>query len=316
MNSNTSSFAPSHEGNTAAAAPKDIGGIPHLTLNDGNTIPMLGYGTGTARALMGNTSTSVDKDLVKTILLAIKSGYRHLDGAEMYGNERELGQAVKESGIPREEFYITTKIADESDTETSFATSLKKLGMDYVDQYLIHSPHFAKTDAELQQKWADMEAIQASGRAKSIGVSNFLQKHLEVVLQTAKVVPAVNQIEYHPYLQHGGLIEFHQKNGIATTAYGPLSAVLFARPGPLDQYYANLARKYGVSEAEVALRWCIDQGIVVVTTSSSEERLRTYLANISRWKLTPREVDNIKEIGGEKHYRRFWTKYFAADDKS
>lgn len=126
----------------------------------------------------------------------------------------------------------------------------------------------------------------------------------------------MNQIEYHPYLQHGGLLDFHKTHGIATVAYGPLSAVLFARPGPLDQYYANLARKYGVQEAEVALKWCVQQGVVALTTSKDEGRMRTYLKNIGGWELSEREVDNIKEIGAEKHFRRFWNNKFAPDDRS
>lgn len=267
---------------------------------------------------MGNTSNDLDDSLVATILKAIRAGYYHLDGAEVYGNERELGEAIKQSGLPRSTFFVTTKIpGDEpTNTEASIASSLKKLGLDYVDLYLIHAPFFASSDADLQAKWAEFEAVQASGRARSIGVSNFLQPQLEAILKTAKVVPAVNQIEYHPYLQHQGLVEFNQEHGIATVAFSPLAALLHARPGPMDRYYANLATKYGVTEAEVALRWVVDQGMVVLTTSSNEERLKAYLANIGRWKLTPREVDNIKEIGREKHYRRFWTKKFAADDRS
>lgn len=236
----------------------------------------------------------------------------------MYANETEVGYAIKESKIPREQFYITTKIlgTQPTNTEEAFADSLKKLQTDYVDQYLIHAPFFAKTDEELQQKWADLEKIKESGRAKSIGVSNMLQPHLEAILKTAKIVPAINQIEYHPYLQHQGLVEFHNSKGIATSAYAPLTAAVFAKPGPLDMYYMNLAKKYGVSEADVALRWTVDQAIIAITTSSNEERLKSYLANIAKWKLTPREVDNIKEIGGEKHVRRFWKDKFADDDRS
>ncbi|KFY29636.1 hypothetical protein V494_08596 [Pseudogymnoascus sp. VKM F-4513 (FW-928)] len=279
---------------------------------------LLGYGTGTAQARVGSSGKDLDESLVETILMAIRAGYYHLDGAEYYGNERELGEAIKRSGLPRSTFYVVTKILGHvpTDTEASITTSLEKLGLDYVDLYLIHAPFFATTDAELQAKWAEFEAVQASGRARSIGVSNFLQSHLETILKTAKIVPAVNQIEYHPYLQHQGLVEFNQEHGIATVAYSPLAALLHARPGPMDQYYSNLAVKYGVTEAEVALRWVVDQGMVVLTTSSKEDRLKGILANIGRWKLTPREVNNIKEIGREKHYRGYWRDKFAADDKS
>lgn len=282
------------------------------------TVSQLGYGTGTALARTGDTGNDLDESLVATILTAIRAGFYHLDGAEVYGNERELGEAIKQSGLPRSTFFVTTKIpgTKPTDTEASITSSLEKLGLDYVDLYLIHAPYFASSDADLQAKWAEFEAVQASGRARSIGVSNFLQPQLEAVLKTAKVVPAVNQIEYHPYLQHKGLVEFSQEHGIATVVYSPLTALLHARPGPMDRYYSNLAAKYGVTEAEVALRWVVDQGMVVLTTSSKEDRLKAYVANIGKWKLTPREVDNIKEIGREKHYRMFWTDKFAADDRS
>ncbi len=159
-----------------------------------------------------------------------------------------------------------------------------------------------------------MEAIHASGRAKSIGVSNFLQSDLGTILQTAKVPPAINQIEYHPYLQHGDLLSFHKKHHIATSAYSPLTAVTKAAPGPLDDIYKGLARKYGVGEAEIALRWCIDQGIAVLTTSDKEQRLKSYL-KVTEFKLTPKEVQEISEVGKQKHFRGFWTNRFAEDDR-
>jgi len=319
MNSTTASYNPSFgaEGNLGVA-PKQMAQIQNLTLNDGNEIPMLGYGTGTARAKMGNKDgTKIDKELVKTVVMAIGAGYYHLDGAEVYGNEADLGQAIKESGLPREKFFVTTKIDGTTvqDTEESFAGSLKKLQLDYVDLYLIHAPFFAQTETDLQNKWADMEAIQKSGRAKSIGVSNFLQPHLEAILKTAKVIPAINQIEYHPYLPHGSLLDFHKQHKIAIAAYAPLSAVTKAAPGPLDDTYKALARKYGVGESEIALRWCIDQGIVAITTSGKEQRLKSFL-KIAQFKLTPKEVQEIAEIGQQKHFRGFWAAKFDKDDRS
>jgi diketogulonate reductase-like aldo/keto reductase len=235
----------------------------------------------------------------------------------VYGNETELGEAIKESGLPREKFYITTKISGTKvqDTKQAFETSLKKLGLDYVDQYLIHAPFFAKTPEDLQAKWADMEAIHATGKAKTIGVSNFLKPDLEAILKTAKIVPAINQIEYHPYLQHGDLIDFHKKHGIATSAYAPLTAAVKAKPGPLDDTYEHLAEKYGVTPGEIALRWIMDQGMVVLTTSANEQRLKGY-QKVSQFKLTPKEVEEISELGNKKHYRAFWANKFAADDRS
>jgi diketogulonate reductase-like aldo/keto reductase len=233
-----------------------------------------------------------------------------------YGNEAELGAAIKEAGVPREKLFVTTKISGTqvTDTEANFAQSLKKLGLDYVDLYLIHAPFFASSPQDLQKKWADMEAIKASGRAKSIGVSNFLQGDLEAILQTAKIIPAINQIEYHPYLQPGDLLSFHRKHQIATAAYAPLTALTRGSPGPLDETYKAFARIYGVTEAEIALRWCIDQGIVTLTTSDKEERLRNYL-KVTDFKLTPREVETISELGKQKHFRAFWTAKFKDDDR-
>lgn len=229
-----------------------------------------------------------------------------------------MGAAIKAGGIPREQLYITTKLVGDkpSNTQEHFDASLKKLGVDHVDLYLIHAPFFANgSEEELQKKWADLEAIQASGKAKSIGVSNFLQEDLEAILKTAKVVPAINQIEYHPYLQHGDLLEFHRKHGIAVSAYGPLTPIVRAQGGPVDAIWDKLAEKYGVSTSEIGLRWCIDQGIVVLTTTSNMDRMHRYVSRLSRFKLTPKEVSDIAEAGKEKHYRAFWSKRFAADDR-
>lgn len=249
--------------------------------------------------------------------MAIKNGYYHLDGAEVYNNEEELGAAIKASGVAREKLYVVTKLSGtkKQDVQTAFTTSLTKLGLAYVDLYLVHAPYLANTPEALQEVWAQMEAIKESGKAKSIGVSNFLQEHLETILKTAKIPPAINQIEYHPYLQHGDLVEFHRKNEIAISAYGPLTAVTKAKPGPLDATYEDLANKYGVTEADIALRWCIDQGIVAVTTSANEQRLQGYLQKLPSFKLTPNEVEKISELGKEKHFRGFWNNRFADDDR-
>lgn len=236
----------------------------------------------------------------------------------MYGNEKEVGAALKAAGVPREKLFICTKYDPKhgKPVEESFSTSLSDMGLDYVDLYLLHEPFSAKGSEEmLQDQWAQMEAIHASGRAKSIGVSNYIQHQLESILKTAKVIPCINQIEFHPYLQHGDLLDFHREKQIATAAYGPLTAIIRAAPGPVDAKYAELAKKYGVAEGDVALRWCIDQGVVTVTTSSSELRLQTYMSNIPNFKLTPKEVKDIQELGRQKHYRAFWEKHFEADDR-
>ena len=191
--------------------------------------------------------------------------------------------------------------------------------------YLIHAPWFAHGDedqtitgpideAALQSTWAQMEKIKASGKARSIGVSNYFPQHLEPLLKTAKIPPAINQIEFHPYLQHPELLALHKKYNIATSAYGPLSAATKAKPGPADEMLAALAKKNAVSEGEVSLRYCIDQDIIAITTSAKEQRLSDYL-RCTKFKLTPAELKQLNEIGAEKHYRGFWPKKIPADDR-
>lgn len=160
-----------------------------------------------------------------------------------------------------------------------------------------------------------MEQVQASGKARSIGVSNYVQKHLDTTLATAKVVPAVNQIEFHPYLQHGDLLDYHKTKGIVTTCYGPSTPVVKAKPGPLDDLLASLAKKYYVSEAEICLRYCIGKDAVALTTSSKEQRLSDYM-RVTAFKMTPREMDDIDRLGREKHFRAFFTKKYGPDDRT
>jgi len=160
-----------------------------------------------------------------------------------------------------------------------------------------------------------MEKVQEAGLAKSIGVSNFYPSHIKAILKTAKVKPAINQMEFHPYLQHPELIALHKEHGIATAAYGPQAPITKAKPGPIDGYLGALAKKYGVSEGDVLLRWCIDQDVVAVTTSSREQRLSDYLRT-TRFKLTPEEVKKIADLGEQKHFRAFWNEKFAPDDRS
>ncbi|KAI1764331.1 aldo/keto reductase [Hypoxylon sp. FL1150] len=306
MNSIGSTFQPT--ATTTGTGPKLTGAIPTLKLSDGNEIPMLAYGLGTAYGESGQ--------VVNSAVAAINAGFTHLDGAEVYGNEKDLGAAIRRSGVPRSQLFVTTKVwTVPTNVKAAFQGSLDRLGLDYVDLYLLNWPQVANTPARLQEVWAEVEEIRASGKARSIGVSNFLQEHFEIIFKTARTKPVINQIEYHPYLQHGGLIDYHRQHGIATAAYAALTPVTKAQQGPVDNIYAALARKYGVSMSEVALRWVIDQGIVAVTTSNSEQRLQGYQRNLPQFKLTPSEIQEISSLGNQKHYRGFFNDIYGPDDR-
>ncbi|PGH14366.1 hypothetical protein AJ80_05956 [Polytolypa hystricis UAMH7299] len=288
--------------------------IPNKKLNDGVEIPVLGYGTGTA--WLKDEHGPIDCKLVDAIKTAISLGYYHLDGAAVYCNERELGIAIKESGVPREKLFVTTKImTNVDDISGAINTSLEKLQLDYVDLYLVHSPYFAKSDEELQKAWVAMEKVKELGKARSIGVSNFLQPQLEAILKTAKVPPSMNQIEYHPYLRHRGLGPFHHEKGITTASYGPLTPVTHAKGGPLDQTLSKLAQKYATTEGNILLRWSIDIGTVPITTSKKVARLEEYL-EVLKFQLEQVEVEEITRLGDQKHYRVFWTDKFSPEDRS
>jgi diketogulonate reductase-like aldo/keto reductase len=236
-----------------------------------------------------------------------------------------VGIAIKESKIPRSDLYITTKVMDGTDDiEAALRASLKKLQLDHVDLYLLHSPYFAyegaaKADpaAALRSAWATMASLRAAGLAASVGVSNFLPEHLAAMLDGGdgeEPTPAVNQVELHGYLPRAALVADCRARGVAVAAYGALAPVTSGSPGPLDATLAALARKYAVTPSEVCLRWAIDQRIAVVTTSGKEQRLSDYL-RATKFKLTPAEVKEISEKGAEKHYRRFWAGKFAADNR-
>lgn len=182
------------------------------------------------------------------------------------------------------------------------------------ERYLIHSPFWANSDEELQSAWAEMEKVLEQGKAKSIGVSNYRQTDFEATLKTAKVRPSINQTEFHPYLQREGLLPYQKSQGIAAAAYGALTPITKGKPGPIDNLLASLSKKYYVDEADVLLRWCMDQDVVVITTSSKEDRLATFL-RATTFKLTPKEVKELSEAGLKKHVRGFWQKYFDPESK-
>ncbi|KAI3320145.1 Aldo/keto reductase [Xylariaceae sp. AK1471] len=282
--------------------------IPSLKLNDGQEIPMLAYGFGTANY------ANKDEDIVKATVLAISTGFYHLDCAECYLNESGVGAGIKASGVERSKLYVTTKVVGtiNQDVNAALDTSLSKLGLDYIDLYLVHVPFSAGSPEGLQKIWTQMEAVKAAGKARSIGVSNFEVEDLEIILKIAKTVPAINQIELHPYLQQRDVVDFCRKHGIAISAYSPLSPITQARPGPADEAYGELAKKYGVSESDVGLRWCLDQDVVAITTSKSEERLRGYLTGVLGFKLEPQEVERLNTLGSQKRHQGIAFKFMTS----
>ncbi|GAB2511190.1 aldo/keto reductase [Paramicrobacterium agarici] len=237
--------------------------VPSIELNDGHHIPQLGFGV-----------FLVDPEQTERIVTdALEAGYRHIDTAAIYGNEEGVGRAIAASGIPRDELFITTKLwNDAQGTQSAFDAidaSLEKLGLDSVDLYLIHWPTpqrdlYAET-------WRAMERIKADGKARSIGVSNFLRPHLERILAESNTVPAIDQIELHPALQSRELTEFARSQGIHIEAWGPLGQgkyPLFDEPAVVAA-----AEAHGKTPAQAVIRWHLQHGNIVFPKSNNADRM-------------------------------------------
>jgi len=257
--------------------------VPTIVLNDGTSIPQLGFGV-----------FKVDPEETQRIVSdALEVGYRHLDTAMIYGNETGVGAAIADSGIDREDLFVTTKLWN-SDQGTqsvldAFDLSLAKLGLDYVDLYLIHWPSAHR--GMYVESWKALEQIAATGRAKSIGVSNFTPALLQPLLDAADVVPSVNQIEYHPYFQQLESKAFNTSHGIVTESWGPLGQ------GDLvdDKGVDAIAAKYGKSVAQVIIRWHLDIGNIVIPKSNRKERMAENF-DVTDFALTPDEVAVVSAV--------------------
>lgn len=236
--------------------------VPSLALNSGHRMPQLGYGV--FKVPLEETRTAVGS--------ALEAGYRSIDTAAMYGNEEGVGRAIAESGIAREELFVTTKLNNDShgfdQAREAFARSREKLGLDYVDLYLIHWP--LPAGDRYVETWKALIALRDEGVVRSIGVSNFEPAHLERIMDETGVIPAVNQIELHPYLAQDALREFHTTHEIVTEAWSPI-----ARGGELlhDQVITSLADKYGKTPAQIVIRWHLELGNVVIPKSVTPARI-------------------------------------------
>ncbi len=259
--------------------------IPTLTLNTGAQIPALGFGT----------YKLAPEDTVETVLQAIELGYRHIDTAQMYRNEKEVGQAIAASGIDRSEFFITTKLNncnhEAEDARRSFAQSLSDLGVEYVDLFLMHWPVPRLYNGDYVGTYRVMEEFAQDGRAKAIGLSNFEPHHLMHIFQGAEIMPANNQIERHPYLVNQVAVDFSLQHGISVTGWSPLArGKVFG-----DPVLAEIATRYDATVSQVALAWQLQQGIIVIPKASSKERQAENFA-AAQLRLTPADLATISQL--------------------
>ncbi|PCH36735.1 Aldo/keto reductase [Wolfiporia cocos MD-104 SS10] len=274
--------------------------IPYFTFNNGLKVPSVGMG-----CWMGSPGGGERVEVM--VRNALQNGYRHLDTAFGYGNEEHVGKAIRESDVPREEIFVTTKLPNmhHHKVRESFEQSLAALGLDYVDLYLIHWPQADTESGEhipcgesptLVETWKEMEKLLETGKVKSIGVSNFSVKTLNEILAHASVIPATNQVEIHPCLPSFELQEFCEQKGILLTAYSPLGRPTAGQDKSIlltDPDVTSIAAKRNATPAQVAVSWCVKRGIIVIPKSESVERMK---ANIALIELTEEDMAQLNAI--------------------
>lgn len=256
--------------------------MPTITLNDGTAIPQ--FGLGVWRMRPGRTA-----DLVRT---AVEAGYRHVDTAQMYRNEEGVGQGIRDSGIDRREVWVTTKLLPSDNGHDSavraLEASLQRLGMDYVDLYLIHHPG----SGDNVDTWRAFERARDAGRVRSVGVSNFDQRRIDRLVDETGTVPSVNQVELNPRKPQRALREYHQRAGIATQAWAPLAEGGLVR----DPTVGDLAQRHGRTPAQVLLRWHLQHGIIVFPKSATPERIRENI-DLDGFELSADDMAALDALG-------------------
>lgn len=263
----------------------DTNNVPTITLNDGSTIPQLGFG-------VYQIDPDQTADAVKT---ALDLGYRHIDTAEMYQNERGVGEGIRNSGLDRGEVFITSKLNNgfhkPDDARRAFDGTLEALGFDYVDLFLIHWPLPTLYDGDFVSTWKTLEEFKKDGRARSIGVSNFQVDHLERLARETETVPAVNQIEVHPYFVNEAVRAYGSEHGIATEAWSPI-----AQGKVLDDpEVTRIAEATGKTPAQVVLRWHIQRGDIVFPKSVTPKRIEENFA-LFDFELGSSDIDALSAL--------------------